>query len=351
MKRAAGGYGSAGEGSKVRQHVARGKGRVSVARDRDCKIERKHVADGRLDMPTKDELAESLRDGFCWWCGRTHTDEGKEISHWSLHFVKAHCLDLQKLRDILGVPKTYGFVTANLSERLSERSRRQLAEHPDHAKALRRGAKRKTGKRSFSKHGCRVQREKAARYRRRHPNHLKRAARKGAQMRLAKRQPIRCAACDVLFSPLRLKGQVTRTTCSDECANEMKRRSTAALMRAKRKPIVCRGCGKEFWRRGQPATCSIECARAVQSRTASDPEPKARGERNAKARLTERIVVEIREQYARGDVSQAQLAERHNVLQSSISSVVLGKSWRHVGGPIAKPKSLSECGQRSRVSR
>jgi len=54
-----------------------------------------------------------------------------------------------------------------------------------------------------------------------------------------------------------------------------------------------------------------------------------KGEAQHAAKLTERAVQLIRERIALGD-TQESLARRFGVTQSSISKVVLGRSWRHV---------------------
>jgi hypothetical protein len=56
------------------------------------------------------------------------------------------------------------------------------------------------------------------------------------------------------------------------------------------------------------------------------------GERVHNAKLTENDVREILAQLATTEVTQAVLAERYNVPTSTISSIVTGKSWRHVEG-------------------
>jgi len=60
------------------------------------------------------------------------------------------------------------------------------------------------------------------------------------------------------------------------------------------------------------------------------------GNRSVNARLTERDVLAIRERYAAGDETQAELAEEYGLAQGGvISPIVRGLSWAHVGGPLA----------------
>lgn len=57
-----------------------------------------------------------------------------------------------------------------------------------------------------------------------------------------------------------------------------------------------------------------------------------KGEFNGRAKLTNEQVVEIRERYANGEY-QEKLAAAYNVGQTTISEIVIGKKWVHVGGP------------------
>jgi len=52
------------------------------------------------------------------------------------------------------------------------------------------------------------------------------------------------------------------------------------------------------------------------------------GEKNAAAKLTESQVAEIRNRYAKGDISQAALGKLYGVNQRNISSIINKKSWR-----------------------
>lgn len=54
------------------------------------------------------------------------------------------------------------------------------------------------------------------------------------------------------------------------------------------------------------------------------------GERNPSARLKEWEVLDIRARHGAGGVSQSRLAEDYGVTQSTISLVLLRKSWRHL---------------------
>ena len=53
------------------------------------------------------------------------------------------------------------------------------------------------------------------------------------------------------------------------------------------------------------------------------------GERNFQARLTEEKVIKIRELHWKG-YSQQTIADMFKVNQSTISSIIRGKTWKHV---------------------
>jgi hypothetical protein len=52
------------------------------------------------------------------------------------------------------------------------------------------------------------------------------------------------------------------------------------------------------------------------------------GDRHTSAKLNFQIVAEIRERYARGDISQQALADEYGVNQTAISRAVSGRGWR-----------------------
>lgn len=56
----------------------------------------------------------------------------------------------------------------------------------------------------------------------------------------------------------------------------------------------------------------------------------ARGVVNGNAKLTDEIVQDIRNQYAQGIIFQDKLARIYNVDQTTISSIVLRKIWKHI---------------------
>lgn len=62
------------------------------------------------------------------------------------------------------------------------------------------------------------------------------------------------------------------------------------------------------------------------------PESAARGINNAKAKLSDAIVIEIRNKYKKESANQYRLAELYGVSQSTISALVRNKTWRHVSG-------------------
>jgi len=58
------------------------------------------------------------------------------------------------------------------------------------------------------------------------------------------------------------------------------------------------------------------------------------GENHHKSKLTESDVVEIRERYDAGGISQRELGEEYGIDQTQVSQIVLGKNWKSAGGPI-----------------
>lgn len=59
----------------------------------------------------------------------------------------------------------------------------------------------------------------------------------------------------------------------------------------------------------------------------------ARGERSGSALLTDAAVLAIRQRYVAGERVR-DLAQEHGVADSSISNIITGRTWKHVGGPV-----------------
>lgn len=57
-----------------------------------------------------------------------------------------------------------------------------------------------------------------------------------------------------------------------------------------------------------------------------------RGSQHPRSVLNEKDAVEMRNEYARGDVSQKELASRYTVVLSAVSQILSRKTWTHVGG-------------------
>ena len=73
------------------------------------------------------------------------------------------------------------------------------------------------------------------------------------------------------------------------------------------------------------------------------PEDVARGEANGNAKLTEEDVLAMRVSFAAGTATSKQLMARFHISLPSLSEILKGKRWKHVGGPIVaslkKPSS------------
>lgn len=365
---AARGFGSAGAGNRTGRKVGRfGAGRQASTPqsgpvDRAHKIENKGRNQARLDDPTKQQLEEAMRDGFCWWCGATHTKDGNEIQAWGAHWSLSHELDLQHVRDILEVPKNRGLVTPALHRKLSKVRRETIG--PEHLAKLQRAAHESTKPRKLSSYGRKVQTAKLRKARRvvRELDEAGRAALlrgiHDARMRNRLERSIHCEACGCWFTPIRLRGKHTRTTCSDRCHQAMRTAANQRNNKGKRQRRICSGCGQSFWLAGSRRTCSDECAeRAVRAYQtcegcgrefwyAANNRPggvhskscsrsceslvrsKARG-----AGLEWRDIRFIRKAAAAGLGTQAAIGGRFNISVSMVSQIVRGKAWPKAAQP------------------
>ena len=75
---------------------------------------------------------------------------------------------------------------------------------------------------------------------------------------------------------------------------------------------------------------SLDSVRAGTAAVLRPNHPRARGEANGLAKLTEQSVREIRYRYQNERVSQQRLAQEYGVAQTKISDIILRKTWRHV---------------------
>ena len=57
---------------------------------------------------------------------------------------------------------------------------------------------------------------------------------------------------------------------------------------------------------------------------------KCLGEENPFSKLTNEIVLEIREKYAKGDTSHKKLAKEYNIGKTTVSHIVKRESWKHI---------------------
>lgn len=64
-----------------------------------------------------------------------------------------------------------------------------------------------------------------------------------------------------------------------------------------------------------------------------------KGESNSHAKLTEAQVIQIRNRFSRGELI-VRMAAEFGMDVTSVSKIVNGRSWRHVGGPTRKPGQI-----------
>lgn len=64
---------------------------------------------------------------------------------------------------------------------------------------------------------------------------------------------------------------------------------------------------------------------------------RVRGELHAASKATERLVLKIRHEVARGR-TQKDIAEENGLSRQIVSNIACGRRWRHVGGPIKRSR-------------
>lgn len=88
-----------------------------------------------------------------------------------------------------------------------------------------------------------------------------------------------------------------------------------------------RSCkGENHWQNKYPERRMVGCLNGTHTK----PESVARGIRAGLAKLDDEKVMEIRKLYSTTRISQDSLASKYGVGQSTISSIVLGRTWTHV---------------------
>jgi plasmid maintenance system antidote protein VapI len=65
-----------------------------------------------------------------------------------------------------------------------------------------------------------------------------------------------------------------------------------------------------------------------------------KGSKNSQAKLTKEQVLEIREKYVTSGATHRKLAEKYGVAVSVIGNIVCGKTWKDCGGPITRTRRL-----------
>lgn len=60
------------------------------------------------------------------------------------------------------------------------------------------------------------------------------------------------------------------------------------------------------------------------------PESIPKGERNGNSRLTNKRVIAIRREYAKGGITQARLANRLGIPLAHLNRIIVKKAWRHI---------------------
>jgi predicted GIY-YIG superfamily endonuclease/transposase len=64
----------------------------------------------------------------------------------------------------------------------------------------------------------------------------------------------------------------------------------------------------------------------------------AKGEKNGQAKLLEKDIVDIREKIHYGVDCYSNLAKKYGVSKHTIYAVCIGKTWKHIGGPLTSFK-------------
>lgn len=226
----------------------------------------------RLDEPSVEEIRGAIRTQQCCWCKDSRTFRAL-----SQHLTRGHGIDLQEIRDRLGLRKRTSFISEATRELYSARGR--FYYDPESLKAT-------SGPHRLSAYGIEANRAKLE----------KMWGHQGAHGSIAQSQRLAAShanaekhrktnLCSICGKPFQRKRAMQVTVCSKQC-NEIRRKRRAPTSQ----PLQwrwksCASCGKQF--HGHRLTCSLECRYAnnsAQARARSEHWNKVRALARAWAR-------------------------------------------------------------------
>lgn len=116
VRRPLSGFGSAGSSRSLRRTAtAAGVGQTATV---SSYADIRRVRPANLSDPTAEQLWPWVRMLECWWC-----QDGRVFRSLSGHWERGHNLDLQHIRDILGVNKRYAFISEQTRDLHAARGR------------------------------------------------------------------------------------------------------------------------------------------------------------------------------------------------------------------------------------
>ena len=253
------GFGSAGAGNRSLRRTATRAGIGQTAKIGYLRLGAHPVT----REPSAEEVHEGVMAGQCPYCDDTRTFKALP-QHW----VRAHGIDLQEVRDLLGVPKREPLCSSEMSAEFAARQRRLWPFIKDKFLSA------PPGRREFSKYGRQVQRAKlAAIPKAQREENLRRAGAASAAVNTKSRTCVICGNTE------RYPGAYRTKTCSKACDSVRRRRAVKKAnaegrgARAKRTYGNCVICGTRFWNKGLKQTCSTACEHKVRSRNAKNRSP------------------------------------------------------------------------------
>lgn len=265
-------FGSAGSSRSLRK-TRLGTGVVVNTSTARRLSESRNTVDSTFVEPSVDEIRAAIESQQCCWC-----DDPRTFLMLGQHLARIHGIDLQEIRDLLLLPKSFGFSSPETRARFQDRSRRNwpnVAEKMAETRA-------KVHTRDLSAYGRSVQKsraQKAVRTRFGPTGYTPRVCVIcGVQFRSRhKTQTCQKAECRAAIYSRALKGRPNTWTKPG--------RVTAANV-ASRRILNCAACGKEFWSGESGArrlTCSPECMKKNRSDKAKARDLTAMREAQARA--------------------------------------------------------------------
>lgn len=269
MIKIVGGFGSAGAGSRAIRHKATSAGVGSSYRVESLAL-LKRARQGHLGEEDKGAVLESINTQQCCFC-----DDARTFKAIGQHWVLAHGIRLNDLRDALMLPKSYATASKEVRTSQSKRSRKNWS--PELGKKMHAGAKGRP--RQLGAYARSIQHEKGLRA---YASMLKNRP-PGFMFAIHRTCPI-CG--DDYYGAKQYK--TCRKPACTSALRSIRSQRPAPWSKPPHKPpkmVPCSVCGMNLVQASRRKTCSTECRSKALAAAVNTPERQAKMRAGWQARV------------------------------------------------------------------